>query len=89
MPEENPPWQTRNKKGQLLDLYGRTTVYEGSASNRDKRYIVWYGWRSSGSFTGERTTYDTLRQALRSARAWERLGYDTKITDRLVPEGKP
>lgn len=75
-----------NHRGEKLDLYGKTEVYQGGA--HEERYLVWYGYRKSGSFTGVRETFRTLRRAIREAKHWERMGYDTKITDRLVSAEK-
>lgn len=75
-----------NHRGERLDLYGKTTVYEGNA--HEERYLVWYGTRRGGSFRGVRETFQKLRLAIREAKRWERRGYDTKVTDRLVSAEK-
>lgn len=74
--------QMRDSRGRVLALYGKTEVYAGYA--RQGRYLVWYGWSSSGSFTGHRQTFDSLARAKRVARSYERRGYDTRISDRLL-----
>ena len=83
MPELEPG-QIRNHRGEVLDRYGRDEVYKGYGDA--ERYLVWYGWHTSGSFSGHRQTFRTLRQAVRCAKGYERRGYDTKITDRAVSE---
>lgn len=73
----------RNKRGELLDLYGRRTVYAGTREPGE-RYLVWYG--TEHAKRGHGTTYRSLRKAVRVARSYQRRGYDVKITDRLIPE---
>jgi hypothetical protein len=73
--------QSKNRRGELLDLYGTKTVYEG-ARLAGERYLIWFG--SENSKQGHRTTYRSLRKAVRVARGYQRGGYYVKITDRLI-----
>lgn len=86
MPEDPKPGQFRNHRGDLLDMYGdhKSEVYRGFG--HQERYLVWYGWHTSGSFTGHRKTFASLSAAKRCARGYEARGYDTKISDRALPE---
>lgn len=89
-PTVKHPLARVNHRGQIIDAYG-IDIYEGTAMNRDERYLVWYGHRSGGSanYTGYRTTFRTYGAALKRAKKLEARGYDTKISDRLIPEGTP
>lgn len=76
--------EARNKRGELLDMYGKKTVYEGERLATGERYKVWHGVK--GGMRSESTTYRSLAKAIRVAQKYQRKGYDVKITDRLIQE---
>lgn len=77
-------WTRTDPWGRTLDLYGEREVYTGHGV--EGRYLVWYGSHTGGRFSGHRRTFHTLNAAKRQARKYERRGYDTKISDRLIKE---